>query len=99
MSEPAQSPTEAVLAKAMRDFCPGDEISIATDADSYRHLTKKPPVVLIAIVRPGFAGVLAIDASEYDGLALAELAGWEFSHGPTALERATAELDASSKRR
>lgn len=63
----------------------GDELTVATDAQSY------PNKVLLAIRRPGFSGVLSIDKSEYDGVAVAKILGFTDAPQPTAMQRAKAQ--------
>lgn len=78
-----QSPAAALLDACHAMHRPGDDLTITTDASSY------PDRVLIAIWRPAAAFVMAIDASEYDGVVLAKLCGFADLVMPTAMERST----------
>ena len=77
---------DALIGRVERLYVPGDELAVATDAEAFAKSKGKPPAVLVAIRRPSFVGVLAIDASEFDGLRLAELAG--FPPAPAAVASA-----------
>jgi hypothetical protein len=56
---------------------PGDELAIATDAHS------TPGTTLVAIRRPTFSGVLAVSSSEYCGIKLAKMCGFDLTGGPS----------------
>lgn len=63
------SPAAELLDKAVAMLRPGDKIAIASDARA--HAGK----VILALARPEAACVLQIDASEYDGIKVLQLAG------------------------
>lgn len=65
------SPAARVAALADAQWTEAHDLSFATDAHSY------PDQVLLAIRRSNYSCVIAIPASEYDGLALAKLLGFE----------------------
>lgn len=70
-------------------------LALATDTEAFANITKKPPAVLLAIARPGASVVLAIDASEYDALEVARMAGWDDAAPPSAMEVAQQRLTTS----
>lgn len=82
----------------MASYVPGDELAVATDTLTFAS-AKKPAVMVALVLRGDASVVLAIDASEYDGVELANRLGWPNATTQTAHEAATAQLDASSKRR
>lgn len=65
------SPAAQVAARADAKWTDAHELAFATDAQSY------PDRVLLAIRRRTYSCVIAIPASEYDGLAIAQLLGFE----------------------
>jgi hypothetical protein len=76
---------------------PGMDLAITTDARGV------PGKVLVAICRPGYCGVLVVSAAEYDGLKVAEMAGFDMNGKEVqqpALERAiAAKAAAKGKKR
>lgn len=82
MSEAAERAVEAVRAKAIALLVPGLKLALATDADTFAR--GKRPSVLVAIARPEYSVVVAIDASEYDGVAIAVAAGFPLPPRRTA---------------
>ncbi len=66
---------EAVRARAIALLLEGDrQLALASDAQTYAR--GKVPAVLLAIARPTGSVVLAIDASEFNGLDVLKLAGF-----------------------
>lgn len=65
------TPAAQVAARADAMWTEAHELAFATDAHSYTDQ------VLVAIRRRTHSCVIAIPASEYDGLALAQLLGFE----------------------
>ena len=63
------SPAAELQAKAVAMLRQGDKLAIASDARA--HAGK----VILALARPEAACVLQIDASEYDGIKVLQLAG------------------------
>lgn len=59
---------------------PGDELAMATDAETFARGAK--PAVLLAIARPTASVVLAIDACEYTWEEVAYFAGWDLKPCP-----------------
>ena len=76
-----QSPASALLEQCIAMHREGDDLTVATDARGH------PGKVLIAIWRPAASFVMSIDASEYDGLALAKLCGFTDLVKPSVIER------------
>lgn len=72
------TPARAIRNKAEAMLQPGDELAVATDASA--------DPVLIGICTSAHALVIAVARSEYDGLALAKLCGFEL-RAPSAMER------------
>lgn len=72
------TPARSICDRAEALLRPADELAIATDASA------DPVLVGVATKRQSL--VIAIDRSEYDGLAFAKACGFEFRQ-PTAMER------------
>lgn len=72
------TPARAIRDKAEAMFREGDELAVATDASA--------DPVLIGLATSKHSLVMAVAASEYDGLALAKLCGFELRQ-QTAMER------------
>lgn len=72
------TPARAIRDKAEALLRPDDELAVATDASA--------DPVLIGLATRKQSLVIAVAASEYDGLALAKLCGFELRQ-PTAMER------------
>ena len=65
----------------------GRNLAIATDVKTYAR--GKKPTVLIGVASSLGSLVIAIDASEYDGLELARLAGFPDAAPSTAFDKAS----------
>lgn len=72
------TPARALRDKAEAMLKPGDELAIVTDASA------DPVLIGVATARQSL--VIAVDRTEYDGLALAKLCGFELRQ-QTAMER------------
>lgn len=82
----ASAAVERVRARALALLGPGHRLSLASDADTFAR--GKRPAVLLAVARPGWSVVIAIDASEYNGMAIAIAAGLHVDELPNAYDRA-----------
>lgn len=65
------TPAAALAAKVDAMWAPGQHLAFATDSLSYADQ------VLLAIRRPTVSCVISIAKTEYDGLAIAQLFGFE----------------------
>lgn len=74
MTTRAEAAVDAVRARAILLLGPDRELGLVSDADTYAG--GKKPAVLLAIARPGWSVVLAIDAGEWNGLDVLKLAGF-----------------------
>lgn len=87
------TPASQVAARADAKWTDAHDLSFATDAHSY------PDQVLLAIRRRNCSCVIAIPTSQYDGLAVAQLLGFEQAKANPheAAKKAKAAVDAARK--
>lgn len=72
----AASPARALRDRVEAMHQPGDRITLLSDSESYVDR------VLVAFRLPTAAFVIAIDRSEYDGMAVLRAAGFDTTPGP-----------------